>query len=137
MPELADTSVWSRRRAPAIASWWSEALLAGEIGICEMVELELLHSARSGEEMRELRRNLGALPHGTMSARAWTRAIDVYQLLADRSAQHHRSVPLPDLLIAAAAEEAGWTLVHYDEDYDRIAAVTHQPARWVADRGSL
>ncbi len=42
-----------------------------------------------------------------------------------------------DLLIAACAEAAGLTLVHYDQDFDAIAAVTGQPMRWVAPQGSL
>jgi predicted nucleic acid-binding protein len=137
MPELADTSVWARRRHPAVAPWWEQQLLAGEIGICTTVALELLHSARTSPEMRELRRNLSALPTHTMSGHAWERALDVYQQLADQAPQHHRSVKLADLLIAVCAEEAGWPLVHYDQDYDAIAAVTGQPVRWVAPRGSL
>lgn len=137
MPELADTSVWARRRHPAVAGWWENAVLAGDIGICEMVVLELLHSARTGDEMRTLRRDLSGLPQHTMSERAWGRALDVYQLLADTAPQHHRSVKLPDLIIAASAEEAGWTLVHYDRDYDAIAAVTGQQTRWAASRGTL
>ena len=44
---------------------------------------------------------------------------------------------LPDLIIAATAEEHGATVLHYDADYDRIAAVTGQPVEWVAPRGSL
>jgi len=137
MPELADTSVWARRRHPAVAPWWNEQLLAGEIGTCEMVVLELLHSARTGEEMRALRRDLSALPTHAMSAHAWTRVLDVYQALADQAPQHHRSVKLPDLVIAVCAEEAGWALVHYDQDYDAIATVTGQTTRWMAPRGSL
>jgi predicted nucleic acid-binding protein len=39
--------------------------------------------------------------------------------------------------IAAAAEAAGLTVLHYDEDFDRIAEVTGQPTRWLADRGGL
>jgi hypothetical protein len=50
---------------------------------------------------------------------------------------HHRSVKIPDLLIAAAAEAAQATVLHYDEDYDRIAAITGQPVQWIAPRGSL
>lgn len=42
----------------------------------------------------------------------------------------------PDLLIAAAAEAAGVPILHYDEDYDRIAAITGQPAEWLAPRGT-
>ena len=43
----------------------------------------------------------------------------------------------PDLLIAAAAESARVTLLHYDEEYDRIAAITGQPTRWLAPERSL
>ena len=43
----------------------------------------------------------------------------------------------PDLLIAAAAEAAGMTVLHYDEDYDRVSAITDQPTRWLAPKGSL
>jgi predicted nucleic acid-binding protein len=43
----------------------------------------------------------------------------------------------PDLLIAAAAEAAGIAVLHYDDDYDRIAAITGQQARWLASSGSL
>jgi hypothetical protein len=28
------------------------------------------------------------------------------------------------------------TLVHYDEDYDRIGALTGQPIRWIVPRGT-
>jgi predicted nucleic acid-binding protein len=42
-----------------------------------------------------------------------------------------------DLLIAAAAAAAGVAVLHYDEDYDRIAAIAGQEARWIAPRGSL
>ncbi|MGI8813882.1 MAG: PIN domain-containing protein [Pseudonocardia sp.] len=46
-------------------------------------------------------------------------------------------VKIPDLLIAAAAEAAGATVWHYDEDFDRIAEITGQPTAWVAPRGSV
>lgn len=42
-----------------------------------------------------------------------------------------------DLLVAAAAELAGVTVWHYDEDFDRIAQITGQPTLWIARRGSL
>jgi predicted nucleic acid-binding protein len=38
----------------------------------------------------------------------------------------------PDLLIGAAAERAGVAVLHCDEDYERIAAVTGQPHRWLS-----
>jgi hypothetical protein len=48
-----------------------------------------------------------------------------------------RSVPLPDLLIAAVAERNRVTIVHYDADYDSIASITGQPTQWVVEQGSV
>lgn len=137
MTELADTSVWAVRRNPAVAPWWNAQMAAGEIGICEMVKVELLHSARSGTEFTELRRNLSGMRNHTLSERAWSRMLHVYELLANAGPQHHRAVKPADLIIAACAEEAGWVLVHYDRDYDAIAAVSKQATRWVAPRGTI
>ena len=66
---------------------------------------------------------------------AMDRAVAVHRELA-RSSQH-RNFRLPDLVIAAAAELAGATVLHYDADFDRIAEVTGQPAEWVVEQGSL
>ena len=137
MPELADTSVWAVRRNPAVAPWWQAQMRVGEIGICDMVKVELLHSARTGQEFTALRRNLSGMPSHLMSAHAWSRALDVFEVLAHVGPQHHRSIKPADLIIAACAEESGWLLVHYDQDYDAIASVTGQPTQWVAPRGTL
>jgi predicted nucleic acid-binding protein len=32
---------------------------------------------------------------------------------------------------------AGLTVLHYDEDYDRIAKVTGQPMEWIVPKGTL
>ena len=102
-----------------------------------MVRLELLHSAQNATEFAALRRDLQALPDCPLGKAQWQRALDVYEQLAHRGGLHHRAVKHPDLLIAAAAEAAGVTVLHYDEDYDRIAAITGQDVRWLARRGSL
>ena len=46
-------------------------------------------------------------------------------------------MPIPDIIIAAAAGAAGIAVMHYDADFERIAAVTGQPMEWVAPAGSL
>jgi predicted nucleic acid-binding protein len=48
-----------------------------------------------------------------------------------------RAVGIPDLLIAAAAEVAGLSVLHYDTDFDLVAAVTGQESRWVVAAGSV
>jgi predicted nucleic acid-binding protein len=72
-----------------------------------------------------------------MGDHVWRRATDVFELLAEQGPLHHRQVGLPDLLIAAAAELAELPVLHYDRDFDVIAAVTGQPVRAIAPLGSL
>jgi predicted nucleic acid-binding protein len=63
------------------------------------------------------------------------RSIDVAVLMAN--AGIHRHAKPMDLIIAAAAESADLTVLHYDWDFDYIASVTGQPTEWVALPGSL
>jgi len=53
------------------------------------------------------------------------RAVDVQLLLADRG--QHRAPSIPDLLVAAAAELSGLTVLAVDKDFDLIAEITGQP----------
>jgi predicted nucleic acid-binding protein len=70
-----------------------------------------------------------------MPGKLWSRAREVQLLLAPEGG--HRRVPPADLLLAAAAEEAGVPLVHYDRDYERVATVTDLQHRWMVADGSL
>ena len=140
MTELADTSAssWSPRRAyPDLRRGFDEALVEGELATCDMVRLELLHSARSAREFTAIREELTALTDCPIHKDQWDRALWVYEQLSRRGGTFQRSVKHPDLLIAAAAEAAGVAVLHYDEDYDRIAAITGQPTRWLAPKGTL
>lgn len=137
MMELVDTSVWARQNHPQITGWWRQKMFAGEIAICDQIKLELLHSARDSSEFRAKRLSLDALPLCPTPEAIWARITDVYEQLAAVRPLWHRSVKHADLIIAACAEAAGLSLVHYDLDYDAIANVTAQPMRWVVLRGTL
>jgi len=78
---------------------------------------------------------LASLRHCQTTATEIRRARQVQIDLA--AAGHQRGVKPADLLIAAAAEAAGLPILHYDHDYDRIAAVTGQRVCWIAAPGSL
>jgi predicted nucleic acid-binding protein len=137
---LADTSAWvvSRRADQRdLRGWFDDEVLEGEIGTCDMVRLELLYSARNRSEFEALAVELDALPDCPVEKRQWRRALDVYAALAAQGGSHQRQVKQADLLIAAAAEAAGVEVLHYDEDYERIAAVTGQQHSWVVSRGSV
>jgi predicted nucleic acid-binding protein len=129
--------VWARKYNPRLRPWFAEVLIGNQLAICAMVALELLHTAPTPSLYMQLAASLEGLPWVPMDDQVWKRAREVQALLAARGNQLHRSVRNADLLIAAAAELAGVTLVHYDKDYGTIGDVTGQPMRWVAGRGSL
>lgn len=133
---LADTSAWHRATHPDIAPRWGELLARDEIATTEPVMLEVLYSAQSGRDYREVAGELEALRFLPCSTRSFNRALRVQRELAERRPLHHR-VPVTDLLIAAVAEYQGAILWHYDADFDRIAEVTGQPTEWIAPRGTL
>jgi predicted nucleic acid-binding protein len=136
--ELADTSAWTnRRKDPAVSREFENRLLAGDLSTCPMVKLELLWASQDVNAFRRRHDQLDALEEIPIDAAAWKRAIDVSERLAARGPLHHRQVKLPDLLVAAAAENAGVPVCHYDRDFDVIAQVTGQPVRAIAPLGSL
>ena len=133
---LADKSALTRRETrPQVRQVIEPLLLAGAIATCGIVDLELLYSASSPAVYASLASSLRALPRVPVTEATIDRALEVQASLAKRS--QHRAVPLPDLIVAACAESAGLTVLHYDGDYDRIAEITGQPTRWVLPRGSI
>jgi predicted nucleic acid-binding protein len=134
--ELADTSAWGKASRPGM-DWFAAAVEDGSIAVCDMVVMEVLTSARDAGDFRDLEAALAACPWLRVEVADWDEARRVYGRLAEQGPLHHRAVKIPDLLIAAVANRNGLTVVHYDSDFDRIAAVTRQPVRWAAPRGSL
>jgi len=133
---LADKSALTRRESrPEVREVLEPLLVAGEIATCGIVDLELLYSARDRATYRSLIEALRGMPRAPLDEDAVNRALSVQAMLAERS--QHRAVPLPDLLVAACAEVAGLTVLHYDADFDRIAELTGQPTQWIVERGSV
>jgi predicted nucleic acid-binding protein len=133
---LADKSALTRRDTrPEVREVLEPLLVAGEIATCGIVDLELLYSARDRATYRALTEALRGMPRVAVDDAAVSRAVAVQAMLAERS--QHRAVPLPDLLVAACAEQAGLTVLHYDADFDRIAQLTNQATQWIVPRGSV
>lgn len=133
---LADKSALVHMKDPDVAAKLATLIMDGEIATCGIVELEVLYSARSERDLAATRaERAAAFPRVAMSESDFLRAEDVITQLARRG--QHRAVSLPDLLIAAAAERSQLVVLHYDGDYDLIAAVTGQRVEWVAPRGTL
>jgi predicted nucleic acid-binding protein len=133
---IADKSALARLRYPPVSAVLSPLILAGDVATCSVIELEVLYSARSHADFVQTRatRSL-AFPIVPIVHADFDRAIDVMEELAHRGM--HRAAGLPDLLIAAVAERANLTVLHYDADYDVVAAATGQPTQWVVSRGTV
>ena len=110
-------------------------MLSDSLFITSAVRLELLYSARGPADYAALADDLASLPEVAVDVEITARAQEVQALLAGRS--HHRGPTPVDLYVAAAAEVAAATLLHYDRHFDAIARVTGQPTEWIAPRGTL
>jgi predicted nucleic acid-binding protein len=137
-PALFDTGAWTwarDRRFPHLAEWFNAQVAAGRVLVCDLIVLELTRLAPNEARAQRIAERLDAFASVPMPSALWARAREIQLLLAPQG--NHRRVPPADLLLAAAAEEAGVTLVHYDRDYERIAAVTDLRHDWLVEDGSL
>jgi|SRR5579872_7323346 len=108
--------------------------VAGNLGRPQICDLEIGYSARNAEEWDQLLGALDAFGPVETTAAHMRRALQVQRLLAQRS---QRGRKIPDLLVAAAAEELDITVLHYDSDFDLISSVTGQPCAWVVPAGTV
>ena len=125
---IVDTSVLKRLHRPEIRRVVEPLAVAGALARASICDLEIGYSARNADECDHLTGALDAFSLVETSADHVRRALQVQRLLA-RDSQRGRKIP--DLLIAAAAEDVDAIVLHYDADFDRIAAVTGQPCEWV------
>jgi predicted nucleic acid-binding protein len=134
LTHLVDSSVLTRLREPAIRAAIEPHAERGELARAGISDLEIGYSARSATECDQLADALRTFELVETTGNHVQRARHVQRLLA---AQHQRGRKIPDLLIAAAAEERDLTILHYDTDFDLIAAVTGQSCQWVVAAGAI
>ncbi len=131
---LADKSALARMPIPAVRARLEPLLVDGLVATCGIIDLEVGFSAQTPVVRRDVRRERRSLPRARIDDDVFDRAFEVQGMLAD-GGQHR--LPIPDLVIAAAAESAGLVVLHYDADFGRIAEVTGQAHDWVVPRGSV
>jgi predicted nucleic acid-binding protein len=124
---LIDKSALVRLAESPDVAEWATRIERGLVRIATVTRLEAGYSARSGPEMRAgfARPPLSSMPVEYLTPAIEDRAVELLTLLADRG--QHRAPSIPDLIIAAAAELAGLTVLHLDKDFDLIAEITGQP----------
>ena len=91
-----------------------------ELCLCAVTRLELLCSARSGQDYGRLEDDLAQFRDLRMDAETFAVALAAQRELASRG--QHR-LPIPDLLIASCAQQHSADVVHVDRHYDALAEV--------------
>ncbi len=134
LSHLLDTSVLTRLRAPSVRAAVEPLAAIGRAARAGISDLEIGYSARNAAEWDELVGALDAFELVGTTIEHIQRARQVQRMLAANS---QRGRKIPDLLVAAAAEQAGYTVLHYDADFDLIASVTGQPCQWVVPPGTV
>jgi predicted nucleic acid-binding protein len=132
---LADTSVILRIHHDDVAARTESLFISGRIATCAIVDLEVLRAARDVRDHDGTWLERQLLPRAPITEACTNRAIEVQAELCARG--RHRGVPISDLLIAAAAERDGLSVLHYDPDFDLIAEVTGQRVEWVVPPGTV
>lgn len=133
---LIDASAVGRMLRPDVVRAWREQVAAGQVGLCRTTALQLLGSARTGEEFTRMRAGLAA------AYTAWPMPSEVFELAEEYQEELARQDELrlarpAALLPAATAAHHGLTLLHYDAGLDRLGHLVGLPTRWLAEPGSI
>lgn len=136
LPLLIDTSAWARASHEDTRKRWIEALFGDRLRLSPLVRAEILLSARSGQDFDLLADRLDTIRPAPLSASVVRAAEAGMRSLAHRSAGAQR-LPIVDYLVAAAAQELGVAVIHYDRDYDTLAEVMEFESVWLAPPGTM
>jgi predicted nucleic acid-binding protein len=110
------------RRGQDIKPRWVDAVRAGLVGVCPVVEAELVRATASKADRDQLRVQLRTLfAWHPMPGDAWAFVARAQDNLVDLG--QHKGPSVVDLLVAATAEAWGLTVLHVDADFDTIARV--------------
>lgn len=120
-------SALARMSTSPDAEKWSRLIELGQVRITTTTLLEIGHLARSEREWSDLVEDVPVIhmPLASLTPRAEARALEIQRIVLHDG--RHRAPSVPDLLVAAVAEEADLTVLHADNDVDLITRTTGQP----------
>ena len=131
---LVDTSVFARLTKPSVAAAFAPLAAGRQVALGGPVAFELGYAAMSPGDYQEVAYRLQSFPAVATTDADHQRALEVQAALATRS--QHRALSIVDALVAATAEARGLTVLHYDGDFELVAAITGQPHEWIVPRGT-
>lgn len=136
-PWLADTSAWARAGAREVAPLWRKMVEAGELVACAPVTMEMIFDVPDRDAVERVAVAMAGFRQAPISRSVTDAATWAMRELAQRGAAGTHRVRVPDALVAAAAAERGFGVLHYDRHFDPLATVLAFTSQWVAPAGSI
>lgn len=118
LPLVIDSSAWHRQRLPGVHELWNATNDADLLVSCPAAALEILAGARDEREFELLDQAFTAFPQAPITVSVCRAAQGAMRELGAR-----RRLPAVDYLIAAAAAESGFGVLHADSHFDLLAGV--------------
>jgi len=132
-PVLADTSAWMRARGDTRAR---ELLLAaverGDVRWCWPVRYELMIDARGAEGIAAVEQTLESLREAPVDRGVQRAVLATMRDLAATGSHGAHRLPLADLTVAVAAQQAGIGILHFDRHLDRLGDYLGVESNWIS-----
>lgn len=127
-PLVIDTSAWHRQSATGIHERWKATARSRLLVSCPAAALEILAGTRNEREFEVVDNALATLPQAPVTASACRAAQSAMRELGAR-----RRLPAVDYLIAAAAADCGFGVLHADNHFELLSEVLGFESVNVAD----
>ncbi len=133
-PVLADTSAWMQaRRDSGARDLLLGAIERGDIRWCWPVRYELMVDARGSDGIAAVERTLESLREVPVDRSAQRAVLTTMRELAAAGSHGAHRFPLTDLAVAAAAQNAGIDILHFDQHLERLGDHLGVGLHWISD----
>jgi predicted nucleic acid-binding protein len=135
-PVLADTSAWMQaRRDRRARELVVGAVERGDLRWCWPVRYELMVDARGSEGIAAVERTLESLREIPVDRSVQRAVLATMRELATGGSHGAHRFPLTDLTVAAAAQDAGVGILHFDRHLERLGNQLGVESHWISDPG--
>jgi predicted nucleic acid-binding protein len=135
-PVLADTSAWMQARRDAKArNLLLTAIERGDVCWCWPVRYELMVDARDSEGIAAVERTLEGLREIPVDRSVQRAALATMRELAAEGPHGAHRYPLTDFVVAAAAQNAGIGILHFDQHFERLGDHLGVDTHWISKHG--
>jgi predicted nucleic acid-binding protein len=133
-PVLADTSAWMQARRDLRArDLLLSAAERGDVCWCWPVRYELMVDARGPEGIAAVERTLESLREIPVDRSVQRGVLATMRELAAAGSHGAHRFPLTDMAVAAAAQDAGIGILHFDRHLERLGDHLDIEAHWISD----